>query len=87
MEYATSIIENPEEHHDAVFATANDFSQGANWMMDCICEFLKGELHIVDVYTEGDSDNVALKEEKIVFVGDNSPLEFLERLRKSILSE
>lgn len=87
MDYATSIIEDPEEHHDAVFSTANDFSQGANWMMDCICEFLKGNLHIVDVYTDGKTGDVALKEEKIVFVEDNSPLDFIERLRKSMLMQ
>ncbi len=85
MEYATSIIDNPSEHHDAVFSVAQDFSQGANWMMEKVCEFLKQDLRSVTVYSGKMDDDTEIVKGEIVFVNDNKPEEFIARLRETIM--
>ena len=85
MSYALSVVEEPEEHQDAVFATATDFSEGAKWMLERMCEFLQQDLKKVEVYSA--KDDAEITAEKFVFVKDDTPAEFVQRFREAMVGK
>lgn len=76
--HAEAVIVDPANHQDAVSAAADDFSQGAYWMLGEVCGFLKKEMHDVCLFSGNDGK---LTEAKLSVVTDDSSDEFVVRLR------
>jgi len=76
----------PDDHTDAVVASAESFESGAAWMFDRMCRFLDSEMHDMKLFspTNGPHMEDEMKEQRIVMVNDPSVRMFLERLRQAM---